>query len=105
MKKLMLAVGLGLISGSLYAACVGTYCYDDSGISGVNANLVVNGTLGLVSMTKAQIATSTPTIKGLVYCSDCAAAGGSGTVCIATSTTGGIVSGSYFVLSTGTVCK
>lgn len=106
MKKLVLAVGLGLLSGSLYAACVGTFCYDDSGVSGINANLVVNGVVGMSRMTKATIATSTPTITGMVFCTDCASGGGAGAVCFSTSTTGGNSGvGSYFILSTGTVCK
>lgn len=105
MKKLMFAIGLGLMSGSVWASCMGPFCWDDRG---AYVNGVVKDGNGDAhpSKTKAQIATSTPTVVGqVVYCSDCAAAGGAGTLCISTATTGGIGGGSYFVLSTGTVCK
>lgn len=48
MKKLMLAIGLGLISGSVYAACFGPVCYDDSGLYIMTAP-------GLPSVTVAQM--------------------------------------------------
>jgi hypothetical protein len=53
------------------------------------------------SMTAAQILISTSTARGeLVYCTDCTANGGVGTICVSTGTLR-----SSFILSTGTVCK
>lgn len=55
------------------------------------------------SQTLAQIQASTPTAVGQVlFCSNCTANGGSGTLCISTATANAQTS---FVLSTGTVCK
>lgn len=103
MKKLMLAIGLGLITGSAYAACIGgvALCYDDTATY-VNGNKIDALGYQLPSKTKTQIDTSTPTVVGqVVLCSDCAAAGGAGTVCLSTAITGS----HSFVLSTGTICK
>jgi hypothetical protein len=71
-----------------------------------NAGVVISSvTVGLISQTIAQIAASTPSVVGqMVYCNNCAANGGSGTVCISTITTAP-GAGNDFVLSTGTICK
>lgn len=63
MKKLLIAVGLGLLSGSLWAACHGPFCYDDSGTSSISGNVAIAGTLtiGIVDVTL-----STPTATGLL---------------------------------------
>lgn len=70
---------------------------------------VSSGTSGIAptvfTQTVAQICASTATAVGqLVYCSNCAAAGGAGTVCISTSIAAP-GAGCDFVLSTGTQCK
>lgn len=94
MKKLLIAVGLGLISGSLWAACMGPYCYDDSGAA-INANVAMQ------SYTVTQLSTLSFRSAGVeVFCSNCGGGGNAGTVCVSTGT------GNYAtVLSTGTVCK
>lgn len=62
--------------------------------------------LGVVSaslknLTAAQVILSTSTAKGeIIFCSDCGASGGAGTLCVSTAT-----AVNSFVLSTGTVCK
>jgi hypothetical protein len=56
----------------------------------------------LRSLTQAQVLASTSTKAGqMIYCSNCSANGGAGTICISTGTTGF----NPFVLSTGTVCR
>jgi hypothetical protein len=53
------------------------------------------------SLTAAQVLLSTSTAVGeLIYCSNCAANGAVGTLCISTAT-----AKNSFVLSTGTVCR
>lgn len=47
------------------------------------------------------IASTAPTIGYPIWCTDCAASGGRGTLCTSTGTTGS----NQFILSTGTVCK
>ena len=105
MKKMLIAIGIGLIAGSAYAATIGCMTYDDSGCS-VAGNLYNGNGIGLLSMTKAAIAALTPTQKGqVVFCSDCSAAMGSkGLLCYSTAT----VVGSYVQISSltaVTVCN
>ena len=62
----------------------------------------VSGGLGIWSRTVAQLQTLTPTTTGqIVYCSNCAAAGNAGTICVSTGSTAAY----QWVLSTGTQCK
>lgn len=104
MKKLMFAIGLGLISGSVYAACLGgdALCYGDGKVT-INSLLYVdgNGVMG-VKKTVAQINASTATYAGQkVICTDCTVAYNT---CISTSTAAP-GAGSDYILSTGTICK
>lgn len=101
MKKLMFAVGLGLISGSLYAACMGPFCWDDQGayIGGVIQD--GNGQ-GVPTHTGLYIDTTVPRATAQeVVCSSCAS-NGTNSLCISTATT---IHGYVFVASTGTVCR
>ncbi len=60
-------------------------------------------TLSITSMTATAVAASTPPTVGYpVFCTNCAASGGSGTICVSTEST---TAQNAFVLSTGTVCK
>lgn len=103
MKKVLLGVlGLGFLAGGLvYAACMGPFCWDDTGAA-VTARLTVNGMGGCGPFTLAQTTNTIAVQKGqCAFCTDCIAGGGAGTVCIATGT----ANSNQFVLSTGTVCK
>lgn len=61
--------------------------------------------VSVASATLTEINTSTaPTVGFLKFCTNCAANGGSGTICVSTSTNAP-GAGSDFVLSTGTQCK
>lgn len=61
-------------------------------------------TFAYQNRTLAQISASTPSYVGApVWCTNCAAAGGKGTLCISTTTVSP-GAGNDFVLSTGTVC-
>jgi|ERR1051326_6140261 hypothetical protein len=75
MKKLMYTIGLGLLSGSLWAACMGPYCYDDRGAT--IGGLVADGN-GVANPIKSSttIAGITPTVAGqLILCNTCVNAG------------------------------
>ncbi len=102
MKKLILALGLGLMTGTLYAACVGPFCWDDSGIS-IGGNLYDGNGLVLPSNTKANILAAAPKAKGqLVMCTDCAFAQ---TVCISTSSLASPATNQYVIqFSTSQAC-
>lgn len=105
MKKLMFAIGLGLLSGSVYASCVGPYCWDDTGATIYSSYTDSNGA-GMPNVTTAAINAQTPKAKGQeVFCTDCTAFnGGKGSLCVSTGTT----VGSYMVISSGTAiagCK
>lgn len=77
MKKLVL--GLMLLTGSAYAACVGTLCYDD-----VSSQIMTG--LFLSGDTIANLGTVTPVAKGmLVYCNNCTQT----LICVSTGTTRG----------------
>lgn len=93
MKKLMLAIGVGLMSGSLYAACIGPYCYDDKGAS-INANIALQNYTVAVATSMA-FPTGTE-----VFVTNAVGGGGAGTICVSTANVVGSL-----VLSTGTVCK
>ncbi len=102
MKKLVIAIGLGLMAGSAYAACIGgdALCYGDGKVT-INGVYYIdgNGQGGLVK-TIAQINASTPTVAGQeVKCSDCGIAY---STCVSTKTGTSL---NAFILSTGTLCK
>ncbi len=78
MKKLLIAAGLGLISGSLYAACMGPYCYDDTGAS-INAAIALQSYNVLYS-TNTNFVPYTPFV-----CTNCGQTG-YGLICISTGT-------------------
>ena len=60
-------------------------------------------TMLMQQLTLTQVAASSPTIIGqAVWCTNCAAAGGKGTVCYSTATA---TAANSFVLSTGTACQ
>ena len=83
----------------MYAACVGPYCYDDTGAS-INASFSVNSLKNKGSLTAAQISVLAGESKGTatVACSDCV----NGMVCVSTGT--GV--GAYVqVRSTTTACN
>lgn len=105
MKKFIIAVGLGLMAGSLYAACNGPFCWDDQGAYVGGTINDGNGT-GTAIKTRAQIQAATPRAAGQeVWCTDCNSFnGGTGMLCISTGTT---VYG-YMAVSTATAvsgCK
>lgn len=107
MKKLLVAVGLGLISGSLYAACMGPFCYDDTGASIGGLSFDGNGNT-VPSLSSATIAGLTPKGKGqLVFCTSCVSGNSQvGALCVSTSTTAG--GNDFLLLSTATAntqCK
>lgn len=61
--------------------------------------------VSIASATLTEINASTASTVGVLrYCTNCAANGGSGTICVSTSTSAP-GAGSDFVLSTGTQCK
>lgn len=94
MRKLVYAIGLGLILGSsarlVQAACVlgGAFCADDTGqyVGGILQD--GNGS-GLPSRTVAQLQATTPRVAGQeVWCSNCNSInGGAGAICVSTGTT------------------
>jgi hypothetical protein len=88
MKKIMLTVGLSLLTGSLWAACMGPFCYDDSGASIGGLSFDGAGS-GLPNASSATIVANTPKAKGVqVFCTTCVAANTlKGVVCISTGTT------------------
>lgn len=102
MKKLVIAIGIGLMSGSLWASCVGPFCWDDKGASIGGIVQDGNGD-GSPNYTIAQINALVPSAKGQsVFCSDCKGGGAAGTICTSTATAAG---GFDYVLTTGTICK
>ena len=108
MKRLMLVLGLGLISGSVYAACVGPYCWDDTGATVNGYSLTANGfDVPVLSSTSISQITG-GRVGRLVICNTCNAAvpNNGYAMCVATSSANGI--GSYIILnSTGgtTICR
>lgn len=58
-----------------------------------------------LNLSLTQVQTSTPSFVGqTIFCNNCAASGGAGTLCVSTTTVSP-GAGNDFVLSTGTVCK
>jgi len=106
MKKLMFAIGLGLISSSLYAACMGPFCYDDTGASIGGLQYNGNGQ-GLPVVSSTTVNTYAPPTVGIeVWCNTTCtnANGGKGQLCISTGT----AAGAFIVLSSATAvtnCK
>ena len=77
----------------------------DWGMSQNSGVVISSAIVGMQSFTLTQINASTAAFVGeLLYCNNCAAAGGAGTICVSTSTNAP-GAGSDFVLSTGTQCK
>ncbi len=104
MKKIMYIVGLGLLSGSLWAACMGPFCYDDTGAS--IAGLPVNGNgVGVPSVSSTTLNAITPYIGQMAFCNNCVNFNGSkGGLCVSTGT----AVGSMIAVSSATaltVCK
>lgn len=103
MKKALFVIGGILLTGSLYAACVGPFCWDDTGASVEGFRIDGNG--------QVQTVLSSTTIAGLanvkigqeVVCNTCVNAGtNSYGVCIATST----VQPAFVLVSSTTIgCK
>ncbi len=87
MKKLVIAVSLGLISGSLWAACVGPYCYDGSDNGSMNG--VISSQSGPVVLSSTTInVTTAPRAGTIVGCNTCVAYTGSTSsfhICISTA--------------------
>lgn len=107
MKKLMYVIGLGLISGSLWASCMGPFCWDDQGAYVAGTIQDGNGS-GIPSLTAAQVAAAKPRAVGQeVWCSNCTSFnGGIGMPCISTETT--TSNNAYIAESSGTAvsaCK
>lgn len=102
MKKMLILLGVGLIAGTLHAACFGPFCYDDSGFSIGGVAYDGNG-MNTPVLTKAQILAAQPKAVGqMVRCSDCAFAQ---TVCISTSALQTSATNQYVVLvATGSPC-
>lgn len=103
MRKLGIAglIGSLFLSSTLYAACVGPFCWDDVQAY-VNGFVVRGEGVQIPGKTKAAITTSTaPYTNLLVVCTDCATAN---VICVSTSTNSP-GAGSDFNLSTGTQCK
>jgi len=103
MKKLMFAIGLGLISGSLYAACMGdtALCYQDGKVTINGVSLFDGNGVTMPVKTTAQINTSTATaVSQTIRCSDCTIPYAT---CVSTSI-GSPGAGSDYILSTGTKC-
>ena len=107
MKKLMLMVGAVLISGSLYAACFGPFCYDDQGAYIGGAIQDGNGS-GIPVLSSTSINAIKPRATGQeVMCNTCvnnpADAVNKMAVCISTGTA---AIGSYVMQSSASVvCK
>lgn len=104
MKKMYIVLGLAAIAGSVYAACMGPFCYDDRGAYVAGTIQDGNGS-GMPSLTVAQEQSACPRAAGQeIFCSNCSANGGLGTVCISTGTTCVGTNNFDYVLSTGTKC-
>ena len=104
MKKLMLCLlSVGLLAGSVKAACVlGKFCADDTGVS-VAGNLINGRGVVPPSATKATILATQPDAVGqMILCSDCAFAQ---TICISTSALSSPATNQFVVLvATGSAC-
>lgn len=104
MKKLMFAIGLGLISGSVYAACMGPFCYDDQGA--YIGGLINDGNGAAVPVASSTtINTVAPRAVGQeIYCNTCINNGSTSKIemCVSTGTN---VASYVFVSTTTKVCK
>ncbi len=104
MKKLMFAIGLGLLSGSLYAACMGPYCYDDTGASIGGLSFDGNGNT-VPNASSTTIAGITPKAVGqMIMCTSCTGNNASGgkVLCVSTAA---VVGSFTIVSSTSPICK
>lgn len=104
MKKVML-IGLLFVANIAGAACMGPFCWDDSGAY-INGNLNNGNGNSLPSKTIAQINATTPNAAGQrVYCSNCTQSH----VCVSSGTTNGAyvieVETGTFVAGTETHCR
>ncbi len=87
MKKLIARGALGLLTGSLWAACMGPFCYDDVGAS--ISGLIVDGNgAAMPTMSSTTISGVTPRGVGQqIMCTTCANGGvGAQGVCVDTAT-------------------
>ncbi len=99
MKKLLIVVGLALVAGSVYASCMGPFCFDDTGAYIVGILSDGNGS-GTINLTVSQINTAAPRAKGQkVFCTNCQTFNTFlGGLCLSTGT----VAGSYAQISSAT---
>ncbi len=95
MKKLMFAIGLGLISGSVYASCFGPFCWTDSDTT-INGRSVNDKGTGLAVATGGTIYEQTVPVGTVVVCSSCSNVAGGYAVCVATAN----VRASFIVFNT-----
>ena len=84
MKKLLIAFGAGLIAASVYASCVGPYCYDERGAQ-------ISTGVGIGQHAAADFPTLNPSYAGqMVMCNNCTDGGvGAATgynLCVASGT-------------------
>ncbi len=94
MKKILIGLFVVFV---LFEGTVAMAVYRPRNLGWVNVSIA--------SATLTEINTSTAATVGMLkYCTNCAANGGLGTICISTSTSAP-GAGSDFVLSTGTQCK
>ena len=102
MKKLILAIGLGFISSSVYAGCVGNVCSDD-----VRTTLKLRANLPVYTGNEISLLNGV-SIGDLVICSTCTNAGTSGyALCVATTTvpTSSLGNGFLIVNATNTAVQ
>lgn len=99
MKKIMYVLGLSLMASSLYAACYGPFCFDDTGAS-INGYSLTGAGFGVPDASSSTIAALIPLKKGqLVWCNSCIGANASkGVYCTSTAT----VVGSFILMSSAT---
>lgn len=89
MKKILYLVGLvALASGIGMAACMGPFCYDDTGAY-VNGQPMNGNGIGIPVLSSTSISNLGGVYVGqTVICNTCANTSGSYALCIATATTG-----------------
>lgn len=103
MKRLVMAAMAAMLSGTLYASCMGPFCWDDTGASIGGLSYDGNGST-LPSLSSTTIAGLTPKAVGqTVYCNSCTGNNVPGKViCYSTAT----VVGSFVMnVSSTPVCK
>lgn len=104
MKRLMYVIGIGLMTGSLWAACTGPFCYDDTGASIAGFPYNGNG-MGVPVVSSTTLNTITPYVGQFAICNTCT--GFAKTVYVPCVSTGTAV-GSFIAISTAaalSVCK